>query len=175
MPHSYEMSTGATRSSAGVVSLIAHRRENRLTGLVGVPQVYYFGQEGLHNILVIDLLGPSLEDLFDMCGRKFSVKTCCMTAKQMVSLVRTPAQRLIRSAVPSPNHSREEPNIPGHQARQLFDRTAWHKGGEYDPCRRLWDGQAVSRSEDVSIPKYAVDQSSLHVVNSTFRTESGRA
>ena len=50
----------------------------------GVPQVYYFGQEGLHNILVIDLLGPSLEDLFDMCGRKFSTKTVCMTAKQMV-------------------------------------------------------------------------------------------
>lgn len=53
----------------------------------GIPQVYYFGQEGLHNILVIDLLGPSMEDLFDMCGRKFSVKTCCMVAKQMVSLV----------------------------------------------------------------------------------------
>lgn len=49
-----------------------------------MPQVYYFGQEGLHNILVIDLLGPSLEDLFDMCGRKFSIKTVVMTAKQMV-------------------------------------------------------------------------------------------
>lgn len=52
--------------------------------IAGVPQVYYFGQEGLHNILVIDLLGPSLEDLFDMCGRKFSIKTVVMTAKQMV-------------------------------------------------------------------------------------------
>jgi len=50
----------------------------------GVPQVHYFGQEGLHNVLVIDLLGPSLEDLFDMCGRKFSIKTVVMTAKQMV-------------------------------------------------------------------------------------------
>ena len=51
--------------------------------------MYYFGQEGLHNILVIDLLGPSLEDLFDMCGRKFSTKTVVMVAKQMVRSART--------------------------------------------------------------------------------------
>ena len=50
----------------------------------GIPQIYHFGQEGLHNILVIDLLGPSLEDLFDMCGRKFRIKTVCMAARQMV-------------------------------------------------------------------------------------------
>ena len=52
---------------------------------VGVPQVHHFGQEGLHNVLAIDLLGPNLEDLFDMCGRKFSIKTVCMAARQMVS------------------------------------------------------------------------------------------
>ncbi|KAH8104952.1 kinase-like protein [Phellopilus nigrolimitatus] len=60
-----------------------------LAGCTGVPQIYHFGLEGLHNILVMDLLGPSLEDLFDMCGRKFSVKTVCMTALQMISLVQT--------------------------------------------------------------------------------------
>lgn len=49
-----------------------------------MPSAYYFGHEGLHNVLVIDLLGPSLEDLFDMCGRKFSIKTVAMVAKQMV-------------------------------------------------------------------------------------------
>lgn len=53
-------------------------------GTAGIPQVYHFGQEGLHNVLVIDLLGPNLEDLFDMCDRKFSVKTVAMAAKQMV-------------------------------------------------------------------------------------------
>ena len=51
---------------------------------MGVPNVYYFGQEGLHNILVIDLLGLSLEDLFDTCNRHFTPKTVAMAAKQMV-------------------------------------------------------------------------------------------
>lgn len=57
--------------------------------LAGIPNVYYFGQEGLHNILVIDLLGPSLEDLFDLCNRRFSIKTVVMVAKQMVSEIWT--------------------------------------------------------------------------------------
>lgn len=57
--------------------------------LAGIPNVYYFGQEGLHNILVIDLLGPSLEDLFDHCGRRFTIKTVVMVAKQMLSRVQT--------------------------------------------------------------------------------------
>lgn len=63
------------------------RSYRTLNATAGVPQVYYFGQEGLHNILVIDLLGPNLEDLFDMCGRKFTIKTVCMAAKQMVTRV----------------------------------------------------------------------------------------
>lgn len=66
-----------------------YRAYKILSGHPGIPQVYYFGQEGLHNILVIDLLGPSMEDLFDMCGRKFSVKTCAMVAKQMITRVET--------------------------------------------------------------------------------------
>lgn len=60
-----------------------------LAGCTGIPQIFHFGQEGLHNILVIDLLGPSLEDLFDMCGRKFSIKTVSMAARQMITRVQT--------------------------------------------------------------------------------------
>lgn len=54
-----------------------------------VPKVYYYGQEGLHNILIIDLLGPSLEDLFEWCGRQFSIKTCSLLAIQMIDTLKT--------------------------------------------------------------------------------------
>ncbi|KAF2479902.1 putative casein kinase [Neohortaea acidophila] len=66
-----------------------YRTYKILVGCPGIPNVYYFGQEGLHNILVIDLLGPSLEDLFDLCSRRFSIKTVVMVAKQMLSRVQT--------------------------------------------------------------------------------------
>ncbi|KAL0942207.1 casein kinase i [Colletotrichum truncatum] len=66
-----------------------YRTYKILVGCPGIPNVYYFGQEGLHNILVIDLLGPSLEDLFDHCGRRFTIKTVVMVAKQMLSRVQT--------------------------------------------------------------------------------------
>jgi hypothetical protein len=64
----------------------------------GIPQVHHFGQEGLHNVLVIDLLGANLEELFDICGRKFTIKTVCMAAKQMVSV---PSQSLSRNVRPA--------------------------------------------------------------------------
>ncbi|KAJ8440814.1 hypothetical protein Cgig2_000702 [Carnegiea gigantea] len=46
-----------------------------LQGGTGVPHLKWFGVEGEHNVMVIDLLGPSLEDLFNYCNRKFSLKT----------------------------------------------------------------------------------------------------
>ncbi|CAI0419940.1 unnamed protein product [Linum tenue] len=58
-----------------------------LQGGTGIPNVKWFGVEGEYNVLVMDLLGPSLEDLFNFCSRKLSLKTVLMLADQMINRV----------------------------------------------------------------------------------------
>ncbi|TYI17293.1 hypothetical protein ES332_A07G013400v1 [Gossypium tomentosum] len=58
-----------------------------LQGGTGIPNLRWFGVEGDYNVLVIDLLGPSLEDLFNFCSRKLSLKSVLMLADQMINRV----------------------------------------------------------------------------------------
>ena len=57
---------------------------SRLVGGVGIPRIKWFGQVREYNCLVMDLLGPSLEDLFKYCEYRFSMKTTLMLVVQMI-------------------------------------------------------------------------------------------
>lgn len=52
----------------------------------GFPRVYWLGHLEEYTILVFELLGPNLADLFQYCGNKFSLKTTLMLADQLLHL-----------------------------------------------------------------------------------------
>uniref|UniRef100_A0A3B4UTC0 non-specific serine/threonine protein kinase n=1 Tax=Seriola dumerili TaxID=41447 RepID=A0A3B4UTC0_SERDU len=58
-----------------------------MQGGVGIPTIKWCGAEGDYNVMVMELLGPSLEDLFNFCSRKFSLKTVLLLADQMISRI----------------------------------------------------------------------------------------
>ena len=63
-----------------VYKLLHHNNLN----VVGIPELHWYGQEEDVNMMVLDLCGPSLEELFSYCNRKFTIKTICMLADQIL-------------------------------------------------------------------------------------------
>lgn len=55
-----------------------------LQGGAGIPKLYDYKTEGGYNIMVMQLLGPSLESLFKKCDKRFSIATGLVLADQMV-------------------------------------------------------------------------------------------
>jgi serine/threonine protein kinase len=58
-----------------------------LSAGVGFPRIEWYGVEGDYNVLVMELLGKSLEDLFTQCQRQFSLPTVLMIADQMLARI----------------------------------------------------------------------------------------
>lgn len=52
-----------------------------------LPKVIDFLIINNENILITETLGPNLEQLFEQCGRKFSLKTVLMLANQMIKRI----------------------------------------------------------------------------------------
>jgi len=58
-----------------------------LQGTDGIAKVYHCDVEGEYTVMVMELLGPSLEDLFNVCNRKFNLSTILMIADQILTRV----------------------------------------------------------------------------------------
>ena len=53
----------------------------------GVPQIFWFGVEGTHNVMVMELLGQSLEELLQSNKGRLDLKTVLLLADQMIKRI----------------------------------------------------------------------------------------
>jgi len=58
-----------------------------LSNVENIPRVYDFKTSDTNQIMVMELLGPSVDSMFRYCGKTFSMKTICMLAKRMIRLL----------------------------------------------------------------------------------------
>jgi serine/threonine protein kinase len=59
----------------------------KLDGEVGFPKIYDFKKTKKHNIAIMEYLGPTLEELFEFCNNKFSLKTTLMIGIQILNRI----------------------------------------------------------------------------------------
>lgn len=53
--------------------------------VTGFPKIYWFGQWYQYNVIIMDLLGKNLEDVFEICEHNFSLKTIIQTVIQLLN------------------------------------------------------------------------------------------
>lgn len=121
----------------------------RLMGGPGVPWIMYSGKQGDYNVMVIDLLGQSLEDLFKMCNKCFSLKTVLLLTDQLVSILSSiflVSVLIPLTAHPNPVHTLSLSRTQGHQTREFCDGN--RKVLSSRQYHRLWSRQKISRFTD---------------------------
>lgn len=59
----------------------------KVEGAVGIPEIHWYGELKNYKIMIMDLLGPSLDKYYKICGKKFSLKTTLMLGVQMIKRI----------------------------------------------------------------------------------------
>ena len=92
---------GIILSTRQKIAVKLEKREKKDSGLLeseacrlylmqgeGIPKIICYGNNKTHNILIQELLGNSLEELFIRCKKKFSLKTVCSIGIEMIKRIR---------------------------------------------------------------------------------------
>jgi len=90
---------GLNTKTKGPVAIKLEKRTNEESKLIneaklykilkykGIPKIEWLGKSKKWNILVMEYLGPTLEELFEFCDHEFSLKTILLMADQVLKII----------------------------------------------------------------------------------------
>lgn len=97
-----------------------------LFGGIGIPRVRWYGSECEFYVMIYDLLGPSLEDLFNFCDRKFSLKTVLLLADQLIPRIESIHHKsFIHRDIKPDNFLMGTGKLGNHQSESLETHQDW--------------------------------------------------
>lgn len=76
-----------TKDSRIMLEYKIYRRLERNGFTIGIPKIYEFMQTPIGNIMIMQLLGANLEQIFNIYGRKFTLQTVLYLADQIIYLL----------------------------------------------------------------------------------------
>ncbi|GAA0168371.1 non-receptor serine/threonine protein kinase [Lithospermum erythrorhizon] len=95
---------------------------NSLNGCYGVPSVHYKGRQGDFYILVMDMLGPSLWDVWNSLGQSMSPSMAACIAVEAISILeKLHAKGFVHGDVKPENFLLGQPGSPDEKKLYLID------------------------------------------------------
>ncbi|GLT70653.1 hypothetical protein SLA2020_427170 [Shorea laevis] len=122
---------------------------NALGGSHGVPKVYYKGRQGDYYVMVMDMLGPSLWDVWNSKGQAMSAEmVACIAVESLSILEKMHSKGYVHGDVKPENFLLGQPSTPQEKKLFLVDlglATKWKDTGsgqhvEYDQRPDMFRG-----------------------------------
>ncbi|CAL1373190.1 unnamed protein product [Linum trigynum] len=122
---------------------------NTLGGSYGVPRVHFKGRHGDYYVMVMDMLGPSLWDVWNSSGQAMTAEmVSCIAVEALTILDKMHARGYVHGDVKPENFLLGQPNTPQEKKLFLVDlglATKWRDSGsgehvEYDQRPDMFRG-----------------------------------
>lgn len=122
---------------------------NTLGGSHGIPRAYYKGKQGEYYVMVMDMLGPSLWDLWNSSGQLLSAEmVACIAIESLSILEKMHSRGYVHGDVKPENFLLGKPSTPQEKKLFLVDMglaTKWRDGAkgkhvEYDQRPDMFRG-----------------------------------
>jgi serine/threonine protein kinase len=85
----YKMLSGEGKAPIFLLHFDYHDHYISISITAGVPKIRWLGEGENRNFMVMDLLGRSLEFLFNFCNRRFTLKTVLVIAYELLCRIET--------------------------------------------------------------------------------------